>query len=359
MSQLYKNLLIVCEGEATETTYLHQFRDLIIEKDSEFYIEILPKEEPDKTKKRKQRKNSDTKHIDPLIVETVNNDYTAQPTRYVREAQIGIEDNTYAEVWAVFDKDGHPNHEEAFNLATNLTNGKKVNIAFNSIAFEYWILLHFEDNPTPFEKAMCRIRLGDGKKEYFYCGTHSKADDCSGVKCVCGRIVEQNFLEYINRKKEFDYSKYGYNVKQAILRAIGLRKIYKNTLEPVYELNPYTTMDRLVFKLMNLPNNNFIWFDLNESQLINNEYSVSIVVDNTILKIRIDYDKELTFIFRKDFVCLIDIDGNIVDIGQRHVFTNKNPHEFEFDLNSLNPSPPILYFGLKTKEKEYLISELI
>jgi hypothetical protein len=108
-----------------------------------------------------------------------------------------LEDGTYSEVWAVFDKDGHPNHEEAFNLASTDIAGKKVNIAFTSIAFEYWILLHFESNDTAFVKSMCRQG-----KEYYYCGLESHADDCIGAKCVCGRIVTTGYLTYKERQKE-------------------------------------------------------------------------------------------------------------------------------------------------------------
>ncbi len=44
--------------------------------------------------------------------------FLAQPTRYVREAQLGLIDGTYDEAWAVYEQDGHPEHTEALALAT-------------------------------------------------------------------------------------------------------------------------------------------------------------------------------------------------------------------------------------------------
>ena len=48
------------------------------------------------------------------------------------------------ESWAVYDKDEHPKHEEAMAEAIKIIDGKKVNIAFSSRSFEYYLLLHFE-----------------------------------------------------------------------------------------------------------------------------------------------------------------------------------------------------------------------
>ena len=55
----------------------------------------------------------------------------------------------YDEVWAVFDKDGYTKHEKAFDDAQK----HGIKLGFSSIAFEHWILLHYEQNRTAFPKS--------------------------------------------------------------------------------------------------------------------------------------------------------------------------------------------------------------
>ena len=74
-------------------------------------------------------------------------DVKAVPLRYVALAQmIEEEKEMYEELWAVFDKDDHSHHKEAYEKAKDEVNGKKVNIGFTSRSFEHWLLLHFEKN---------------------------------------------------------------------------------------------------------------------------------------------------------------------------------------------------------------------
>src|SRR4029077_3590037 len=48
-------------------------------------------------------------------------------------------------VWAVFDRDQHPNFDEAINKG----NEAGVNIAFSNPCFELWLVLHFQDWDRP------------------------------------------------------------------------------------------------------------------------------------------------------------------------------------------------------------------
>ena len=109
-------------------------------------------------------------------------------------------DNTVAtglfdEVWVVFDKDGYTKHEEVFELAKN--GAREVKIAFSSIAFEHWALLHFTKCSTAFPKSDCK----DEKERVLYCGTGQHINDCHGVRCVAGYMREHNFCP--------DYAKSG------------------------------------------------------------------------------------------------------------------------------------------------------
>lgn len=361
MNDFRKNILIICEGKDTEPQYLNKIRDLLIENDTQVTIEIRPR--PEKKKEEKEYQNRigaiPRKIIESTIdlkTSEIEDEYIAQPTRYVREAQLGLEDKTFDEVWAVFDKDGHPNHKEAFALAQKKYNEKQVNIAFTSIAFEYWILLHFENNNISYAKSMCRINLPHDKKEYLYCGTKKHVNDCKGTNCVCGRIVEQGFLKYENNKKSFDYNKFYNREKLAIERAIQLRHSYQNNPNPIYELNPYTNIDRLVFKLRHLNNYDFSWFNFSENQTIDNMEIVATYNSNTI-NISIIYKSNSTYIFNSDMICLLDINCQKIDSGIRKVFYNNDEnHQFEIVLSNLNINP--IYIGYKISNKNYSISEI-
>jgi hypothetical protein len=356
MSKKYhKTILIVCEGEGTEPDYFKEIRDILLQNEVDVAIDIKPRpKEKFKKEKFKLRKGAKKKEIQKpeivLPICEIEDKYTAQPTRYVREAQMGLEDNTYDEVWAIFDKDGHPKHKEAFELAEEIIGDKKVNIAFNSIAFEYWILLHFENNQTAFIKSMCREA-----KEPLNCGSNKHQNDCQGGSCVCGRIVTQTFLNYEDDKKSFDFKKYNPNVNDAIRRAILLRKSYISNTNPIYKLNPYTDTDRLVYKLLHLDKFDLFWFRFNEIQS-HDSLAINFNYQNQIVDITINKVGHATTILTPDLFCLFDIDGNKFDIGQRIVMTG-DPFVFSINLSVIQSFTP-LYIGIRKSEKEYYITEL-
>lgn len=353
--QYHKTILIVCEGEGTEPDYFKEIRDILLLNEVNVAIEIKPRpKEKFKKEKFKLRKGAVKREIRKpeivLPISEIEDKYIAQPTRYVREAQIGLEDNTYDEVWAIFDKDGHPKHKEAFELADVNVGGKKVNIAFNSIAFEYWILLHFESNSIAFVKSMCRE-----VKEPLNCGSNNHQNDCQGANCVCGRIVTQNFLDYEAGKKSFNFKKFHPNVNSAIERAILLRKSYIGNTNPIYKLNPYTDTDRLVYKLLHLDKFDLFWFQFDETQF-NDSLHINFNYQNQNVEITIDKVGPATIIITPNLFCLFDIDGNKLDSGQREVMTG-DVITFSIDLSIIQNFNP-LYIGIRKSEKEYLITEL-
>lgn len=136
----------------------------------------------------------------------------------------------YDEVWAVFDKDGYTKHEEAFeNAKKPAPDEKVVNIAFSSIAIEHWILLHYEQSKTAF----------------------NKSED------VINYLSDQNY--FLDDPKDPDtliYLQLEEKTEIAIQNAAWLRMEMETELEAndgkIYELNPYITVDELVRKLLNL-----------------------------------------------------------------------------------------------------------
>lgn len=72
------------------------------------------------------------------------------------------------EVWAVFDRDEHPNFEDAISICHNAN----VSIARSNPCFELWLVLHFQDYDSPagrhklqkYLKTLCPEYKPKGKK---------------------------------------------------------------------------------------------------------------------------------------------------------------------------------------------------
>lgn len=360
MEVFRKNILIICEGEGAEPNYFNFYRNKIIEQKLDVNIVVRPKPKSEEIEAVVDlRKGAKIRQLKQVLKEPtgdiVEEAYRSQPTRYVREAQLGLEENTFDEVWAVYDKDGHASQEEAFNLSQVQTNGKIVNVGFTSIAFEYWILLHFQLNKTPFVKAMCRE--GRPGRTYWLCGSNIYDQDCGGTNCVCGQIVTNEFLNYSNGKKDFAVSEYAANVNDAILRAIDLRKSLIGNPAPFYDQNPYTNIDRLVFKLLHLKTSDYHFFNQGVQQSTEN-ISLAFSKQPQQVDVEITLIKDQTFILNEDSVVLVDINGVMHNITPRTILSPEN-NLVQISLsseqyNNLNP----IYIGLKAAPNTYNISEL-
>jgi len=199
-------ILIVCEGK-TEERYFKSIKEDV--EYSDYAIDIIVKE-TDKT----------------TAVELVE----------IAQSEI-TKDDKDGQYWAVFDKNGYKKHEDAFKNAQKRR--KKVHIAFSSISFEHWILLHYEKNRTPFPKSQNVIDYLDDRAYY---------PDYQKAKSVI-------------------YPKIKDKVKNAIENAAWLRHNMQNELKQnggkIYEVNPYTDMDRLVSVLLNY-NQKIIWGKIGE-----------------------------------------------------------------------------------------------
>lgn len=185
----------------------------------------------------------------------------------------------FDELWVVFDKDGYTKHQEAFKQAKT----NNINIAFSSISFETWVLLHFEKCNSPFLKS--------------------------------AHIIENKFYNngnYLtNYAKSGDYNVYPYvqaSTSTAFKNASWLRNYlcFTNPNVKIYELNPYSDVDLLVKKLML---NEFVYEFryLNQTMLFN---QVEIVVQN------------------EDNSCKV----KIINLSQRSLVTN----EFIFHDSGMN-----------------------
>lgn len=102
------SILIVCEGGNTEPSYFKQFR------------------------------------LTSATVEAVGEGRNTL-SLVERAKQLAKDSkNKYDQVWCVFDKDDFNSND--FNNAVSSDNGIDFRIAYSNQAFEYWIILHFDDH---------------------------------------------------------------------------------------------------------------------------------------------------------------------------------------------------------------------
>ncbi len=224
--QLKQTIYIVCEGTNTEPNYFEAIREQpdVFEK---YAIKVYPSEE-DQIKASKKEGES-------IKTDAVN---------LVKEAKKEI--NNYDEVWAVFDKDGYTKHEKAFDDADK----HGIKLGFSSIAFEHWILLHYEQNRTAFPKSQNVIDYLE--QAGYFTGYSKKAD-----------------ISIYPRLKDL--------TQTAIENAAWLRmEMAKNIAacdNKIYELNPYTTVDELVMKLLDF---NPVTYGYIKKTLRISDYSITV-----------------------------------------------------------------------------------
>lgn len=187
--EIKKRMFIICEGAKTEPYY---FNALI------------------------EDNNFKGKPIEVSVLKTFYN----TPKELVFDA-FNHKELEIDEVWVVFDRDGYTKHKEAFAYGEEYN----VNIAFSSISFEIWILLHFMFIKSPFEES-------------------------------------NEIIEFIKRKKFLNYRKNDRNTyfkikhltEDAIKNAVKLRNFQfkKFPQKKFYEFNPITNVDILVKSIKNL-----------------------------------------------------------------------------------------------------------
>lgn len=247
---------IVCEGDKTEplffsdlcNTYFHDNEYVDIRTIPQPYV---PEEADDvnhtkrgwhKGKKRKV-KASQKKEPEPIIISG------QPPLKWVQYARHILSEGV-DEAWAVYDKDEHPKHKEAFEEAAKVVDGKIVNIAFSSRSFEYYLLLHFEYLYRSFLQTECGERV-DGNKHIFECGTGKIPEkDCNGAICINGYARTRGYwMETKSGESTFPLVKD--KLIKGMVNACRLRsESDAKTAAPVYERNPYTDVDRLVGRLI-------------------------------------------------------------------------------------------------------------
>jgi len=224
---LKHTIFIACEGKNTERLY---FEAIAEETDTaeKFAITVYP----------------DENVVDP----------TTHALGLVKEAQSRIDD--FDEVWVVFDKDGYTKHPDTFAEAAKNINGKFVNIAFSSIAFEQWVLLHFTKSSASYPKSRDIIAVLD---------------------------ANQYYTGYVKTTYQDTYTSLKDKTNAALENAAWLRHqlTIKGELpgKQIYDINPFTDVDRLVRYLLCITEE-VVWISLDQTISIGKmDFCASVVND--------------------------------------------------------------------------------
>lgn len=236
-------IFIACEGRSTEKNYFQLIGE-IFGHELNYALTVYPDENEAKPK--------------------------SDPVGLINEA-ISRKDEGFDELWAVFDKDGYTKHDDAFKLAQE--NG--INIAFSSISFEEWVLLHFGRYSASFVKSDCK----NDKGKYLECGSHKYEKDCCGARCVAGFMRENNFFPaYSKSSNNSIYPFLRSKTETAIMNSSWLRYTIKDEInrcgDQIFNLNPFTNVDFLVKRLIG-SNINHHYFRVGDS-LENDMFSVNV-----------------------------------------------------------------------------------
>ena len=143
--KINKRVLILCEGGETEPNY---FKGLKRDKAQRNRLAALRIEVYDSNKSTGRELVVEAKHLRKIAKH---------------------EKNPYDDIWVVIDKDGYTKHPQTFDQAS----ANRINIAFSSISFEFWILLHFNYTTKHFPKANDLIHYLRSQ----YMADYDKTDD--------------------------------------------------------------------------------------------------------------------------------------------------------------------------------------
>lgn len=127
-----QRILIVCEGENTEPSYFRKFK------------------------------------LSNATIKPIGEGYNT--ISLVERALELAKHESYDQVWCVFDADpkpDNPTQAQNFNAAIQLAQRNKFGVAYSNQAFEYWLILHFEDHQGgPMNRKDYHIKLNGYLKEF-------------------------------------------------------------------------------------------------------------------------------------------------------------------------------------------------
>ncbi len=354
--------LIVCEGEVTEPLFFKSIRDLIITKNNslnphfieELHIAPEPREDPPITtapvKHKRKRKSRTTKPV--LTIDTIPIEDGPPPVRWVQTAIREAKTKAYNEIWVVFDRDNHPQLQQAFNLVKQPISGIQIRIAFSSRSFEQYLLMHFEKSNTVFLKTNCKHKKPKSKKEISSeCGMGTYPNyDCQGKVCINGYAATKAYWansKQDNSKKENTFKLIESKLEIGYQNVSWLRHQSVNPSIPIYKQNPYTDVDLLVKRLME-HDLNYQWIKADVSSRCNNTWKV--LYDAKKQSISLTNISKVTLIVPAAIVTLYSVNTE-VHLGERSsLFPNK---ALQIDLQ--RHLSGVDYFKISLKDQKHIL----
>ena len=114
-------------------------------------------------------------------------------TKTSRRRKNSFEEND--EVWAVFDRDEHPNFEEAISLCQD----NNVKVARSNPCFELWLILHEMDYNRPNQRDAVQRKLKKLRPEYD--NRKGKIPDCDDLVTRV-ELAEERGKVLVERREE-------------------------------------------------------------------------------------------------------------------------------------------------------------
>jgi len=160
------------------------------------------------------------------------------PVHMVKEAKKNK--SYYDEIWVVFDKDR--DRDTLNQNAITLADKSKIKIAFSSISFEHWLILHFERCVHPFDRSDCESR--STRAMAIIC-------TCDGTICAKTYLKKPTLYPAYKKGKSLLYDDLKNRNVIAIENAAWIRKKQPHNTD-IHLLNPFTDVDNLLVELLNL-----------------------------------------------------------------------------------------------------------
>lgn len=264
------SLYIVSEGEKSETSFYTDFQQKLVEIGLSRFtlVEVhklpMPKDQADQLPDAELRAEGG-RQLHGVIPALPSDNY--QPLNWIKIACSKL--GAYDEAWALFDNDhrnvnGKPHIDNAIaeyhNLIAAAPSSLHLNVAYSSLSFEYYLLLHFEPLYHSFDKTEC-YWIENNDHKYRNCcsqdaGNPPKEGACDGqlenACCINGYARLRNYWD--KSKKEGVLTKIP-NIYLGVIHACRIRwqAIQTQRGTTLGDMNPYLNTYQFTLRMMDLP----------------------------------------------------------------------------------------------------------
>lgn len=263
------SLYIVSEGEKSETSFYTDFQQKLVEFGLSRFtlVEVhklpMPKDQADQLPDAELRAEGG-RQLHGVIPALPSDNY--QPLNWIKIACSKL--GAYDEAWALFDNDhrnvnGKPHIDNAIaeyhNLIAAAPSSLHLNVAYSSLSFEYYLLLHFEPLYHTFDKTECYWIENNDHKYRNCCSQNAKNPPkegaCDGILehscCINGYARLRNYWD--KSKKDGILSKIT-NIYTGIIYSCRIRwqAIQSQRGVTLGNMNPYLNTYQFTLRMMGI-----------------------------------------------------------------------------------------------------------